>query len=211
MTKLETDYIMEYGHIPDDERGQISYICNNFKIDQKKLEEEIKRITNIKWSTVHFTLPIVPFPLPRPRLGGEGHFYVKGAKEHHNAIISIIKERRIIFTLIKIDVKIYQPIPTKSLNGNNIMLAQLGFIRPISGGDWDNFAKTYCDAIQRHVIINDNIIISGSCEKFYSIKPRVELILSYQDEFDCEFNRRKITHSKLYQEYEKEGVLYVKS
>ena len=208
MTKLEKEYNREYGNIPNDVEGQILYIKNNFKVNTEKLADEIKRITNIKWNAVYFSLPIIPFPSQRPRLGGGGHFYVKGAKDHHSAIKSIINERHIIFTLVKLDVRIYQPIPCKSMSGNEIMLAQLGLIRPISGGDWDNFAKTYCDAIQKHVIINDNIIVKGSCEKFYSIKPRVELDLFYQDEFDSNFNRKKITHSKLYQEYEKEGNLY---
>ena len=86
------------------------------------------------------------------------------------------------------------------MSAAEIVLAQEGLIKPISGGDWDNFAKTYCDGIQDLLIINDNIIIDGSCSKHYSIKPHVDIILSYLDDFDCKYNRRKVINSKSYKD-----------
>ena len=106
--------------------------------------------------------------------------------------------KNIIFTVCEVDIKIYQPTPVSSMTNAEIYLAQLGLIRPTSGGDWDNFAKTYCDAVQDILIINDNIIYKGTCERFYSLKPKVDLTFTYQDRFDSKFNERKIKSSISY-------------
>ena len=45
---------------------------------------------------------------------------------------------------------------------------------------------------------NDNIIYKGTCERFYSIKPKVDLTFTYQDRFDSKFNERKIKSSISY-------------
>ena len=66
----------------------------------------------------------------------------------------------------------------------------------LSGGDWDNLGKTYSDAIQKILILNDNIIIEGTSAKHYCIKPRVDIHIEYQQEYDSKFNKRKIESSK---------------
>ena len=72
------------------------------------------------------------------------------------------------------------------------VLAELGLIRPITKPDWDNLAKTYCDMIQGLLIKDDRLIVDGSLQKYYSIKPRVEVRLSYMESYDSNFTRKKI-------------------
>ena len=82
------------------------------------------------------------------------------------------------------------------MKGIEKVAAELGFIRPISKPDWDNVGKTYCDMIQDLLIYDDSFIIEGTTKKFYSIKPRIEITLSYMEDFDSDFNRNKILKKK---------------
>ena len=63
---------------------------------------------------------------------------------------------------------------------------------------WDNLGKTYSDMIQDILLLNDNIVNPGRVEKYFSLKPRVEIYIKYQDGFDSNFNRKKITNSTQY-------------
>jgi hypothetical protein len=63
---------------------------------------------------------------------------------------------------------------------------------------WDNLGKTYSDMIQDILLLNDNIVNPGKVEKYFSLKPRVEIYIKYQDGFDSNFNRKKITNSTQY-------------
>ena len=198
LTKLEKEYNRIYGHLPDDEDLLVAYVSEKYPVKQEALERAIDRIKNMEWKRVHLYLPLIPQPAPRPRSCGD-HFYVKGAREHKKAVQNIIDVYEIIFTKVKIYIDIYQPIPTASMTNTEINLAQLGWVDPISGGDWDNFAKTYCDSIQNYFITNDNIIVDGNCSKHYSIKPHVEIHIEYANDFDCKYNERKVKRSKDYQ------------
>ena len=77
------------------------------------------------------------------------------------------------------------------MNRAEKMLAELGFIRPISKPDFDNLAKTYSDMIQGSLLYDDQLIVEGRSSKYYSIKPRIEITLEYMEDFDCDFNKRK--------------------
>ena len=68
----------------------------------------------------------------------------------------------------------------------------MGFIYPVSKPDWDNLAKAYCDMIEGTLIYNDSLVIDGRSRKRYSIKPRIEITLSYMEDFDSQFNKNKI-------------------
>lgn len=195
LSRLKREYDRLYSHLPDSDSELLQYIRDNWNISDKRIEDGIKHFNEINWLKCRFILPLVPVPAPRPRSSSNGHFYVKGAKEHKKYVSQIVQIEKIICTICKIQIKIYQPIPVSSMTNIEIYLAQLGLIRPTSGGDWDNFAKTYCDAIQNVIIINDNIICGGSCERYYSLKPKVEIVIEYQDRFDSKFNERKIRNS----------------
>ena len=68
----------------------------------------------------------------------------------------------------------------------------MGLIYPINKPDWDNLGKTYSDMIQDYLIADDALIIKGTSEKFYSIKPRIEIEIEYMEDFDSTFNRNKM-------------------
>ena len=184
--------------MPNTDKELEDYIREKYKVNQDKVDKMKDDIIGLDWKKIHLILPIIPKPTPRPRYTSKGHMYVKGAAEHKQFFQAILDEHDIIFTTTKIDIDVYLPIPTSSMNSSEILLAQQGFIRPIGGGDWDNIAKTYCDMMQGVLISNDNIIIEGSLRKWYSIKPKVKISLMYQENFDSKYNKRKVTSSKTY-------------
>ena len=193
------EYDCKYGSLPDSQEELLKLIQEKYKVKDSKVKELIDHINSLEWIEKTLVLPLVPKPSPRPRASGSGfHFYVKGAKDHKKIMRRFVETNEIAFTLTEVNIRCYEPIPTSSMNGAEIYLAQLGLIRPIGGGDWDNLAKTYCDMIQGFLICNDNIIFRGTVEKFYSLKPRIEISIKYQSDFDCRFNKRKMTSSKSY-------------
>jgi len=76
------------------------------------------------------------------------------------------------------------------------ILAECGFIRPISKPDFDNLVKTYTDMIQDVLLLDDSLIIEGSSSKYYSWKPRIEFTIEYMVEHDSIYNKNKINKKK---------------
>lgn len=197
MSKLKKIYDEKYAGIPDDYESQLNYISSNKHVDWKKVESEKQRIENMQWKTIEFSFPIIPYPCPRPRSTQNGFFYVEGAHDHWLYMQDKVDAEKIISTAVRFEVTSYMPIPS-SMTGTEMMLAQMGYINPYSGGDWDNLGKTYSDALQMILIINDNIIIDGRSIKKYCIKPRVDIKIEYQEDYDSKYNRRKMESSKSY-------------
>lgn len=192
---IEKEYNKLYGDIPKYNNERIEYLLKdtNLKRNKLKVYDEIQRINSIKWKKKSFTLYIIPKATPRPRSGKNGIFYVKGASDNKKFFKEFIKDKEleIINTPCKIECISYLPI-SKSMNSVNKILAELGFIRPISKPDWDNLAKAYCDMIQGYLLEDDALIIEGTSKKYYSIKPRVEITIEWMESFDCKYNEDKI-------------------
>jgi Holliday junction resolvase RusA-like endonuclease len=197
MSVLNQKYLDCYADLPDDYEEQLAYIKSHSKIRDDKLQEFIDGINNIEWKTLKFSFNVIPQPACRPRLTSGGVVYVEGAKENWNYVNKIIQTNNIIHTACKLHVESYFPIP-KSMSASEKILAQMKYIRPTGGGDWDNLGKTYSDAIQKTLIINDNIIISGTSDKYYCVKPRVDITIDYQVNYDSNYNRRRMESSIMY-------------
>ena len=200
------EYNSKYGSIPIEQNEILSYLEKELKLkdkDFKMIEEEDSYVESIPWERLKIILPIVPNPSPRPRYSSvSGCFYVTGAAENKKLLKYYIdKKYNIVYTRTYFSLKVFLPTPTSSMNRREIYRAEKGTILPISNPDWDNVGKTYSDMIQKILILNDNIINKGLVEKYYSIKPRVEIDIQYQKGFDSKFNKRKIVNSTAYQEY----------
>lgn len=169
----------------------------------KNLHAHIKRISQIKTETIKIVIYALPESTPRPRMGLYGHFYVKNASSNNRFMEVVVNNEsdicNIITTPCTFHVDIYQPIP-KSMNTIDTLLSELGLIKPITTPDWDNLGKTYSDMVQKHLLLNDSLITDGSVSKRYSLKPRVEITITYSLNYDCSYNKKIIEHSKSYKE-----------
>lgn len=198
MTKLEKEYEEKYSALSFDSEVLLKNFADQHKLDFEYLAQEEERIKNIPWESIELLIPVVPKPSPRPRYNSViGNVYVQGAKTTKKMIQKYIHANGIICTRVEFTLDIYIPIPS-SMTMHEKYLAEKGVIRPIQTPDFDNVAKTYSDALQDVLIINDNIINPGIINKWYSFKPRVKILLRYQTEFDSSFNRKKIENSIAY-------------
>lgn len=194
MLKMEKEYNELYGDVPIDSLERIDYLLENKNLKKSKLRvyDEIKRILNIKWKKISYTIYLLPKATPRPRSGRNGIFYVKGASDNKKFFEKYLINQDIplITTPAKFHCVSYLPIP-KSMNPVEQILAEMGFIYPTSKPDWDNLAKAYCDMIQGSILFDDSLVVEGSSKKYYSVKPRIEITVEYMEDFDSQFNKNK--------------------
>lgn len=194
--KLEKEYESEYGNISRDSSKRLSDFLSEHQINRLKRDvfSEMKRINLINWKSETFVIYLLPKATPRPRSTVNGSFfYVKGAKDNKVFFQRAIRDMDLpyIDTPCKFHCTSYLPIP-KSMNSTDQILAEKGFIRPVSKPDFDNLVKTYSDMLQDVILDDDKLIIEGTSSKYYSWKPRIEITIEYMEDFDSEFNKKKI-------------------
>jgi len=208
-SQKELEYREKYGFLPDTREELLLYLEKTLKLDMDKIAAEEERINSIPWNRIHIEAMVVPHGSPRPRLGG-GHFYVKGAAETKRYFKRIVTENRIICTRTNYFLTLFMPTPVSQMNKTEIYLAEKGVIMPTSTSDWDNLAKTYTDCLQGILLLNDNQINPGGVVKYFSIRPRVEIDIAYQESFDSRYNERKVTNTKGFNELLNSGKIYDK-
>lgn len=198
MLKVEKEYKDKYGDIPLSKEARLSILLNRLKKKKRKdrisIFDEIKRIKDIEWDSYKFIIYLLPKATPRPRINKATQlFYVVGSDVNKKLFKKFLKEHphEMIMTPMTMLIDVFLPIPS-SMNEKESILAEMGYIRPISKPDFDNVAKTYSDMITGSLIYDDSLIIEGTSRKFYSLKPRIEITIRYMKEIDSLFNWRKI-------------------
>lgn len=206
MHKKQKEYDKKYGEISKDNVQRFLDLLEDKNIkdkDIKRIKGKIEDLSNMTYSTLDFILYMEPEASPRPRLGKFGTFYVRGAKNNNEFFkeLSLLLEDKFekIVTANKMILDMYLPIPS-GMSKDDAILAELKLIRPLSRPDWDNFGKTYSDMIQKHLLLEDCLVVDGQVRKFYSLKPRIEFRIIYQDKFDSKFNKRKVESWNVYDE-----------
>lgn len=200
-------YAEKFKNVDHDLNKRIYEYIESHRFSSKDFEEidkEIDRILNIDHEIIKIVLDIIPESTPRPRINFHGgNFYVANAHSNNEFLRVLVSKEELlqnkIYTPLIFTCNTYFPIPS-GMNKKEVILAELGVIKPPISKDWDNLGKTYSDMIQKWLLINDGLIVKGTTEKFWSLKPRVEIILDYLVDFDCKYNKNLITKSKFYQE-----------
>lgn len=208
-TKKELNQYKErYYDIPKDLSERMIYLINNLKLTDKNLKnikKKIKSYKNTKWLSIDLVIHFVPKATPRARTSKFAkHFYVSDASSNSNMmkkfVLENMSEYPLITTACKFYCKTYFPTPISQMNKEEIILSELEITRHMSRPDWDNLGKTYSDMIQKHLILEDSNIIDGRVQKFYSIRPRIEIHIEYMDKYDSKYNKRRIESRKEYRE-----------
>ena len=193
---MEKEYLKEYGNVPKEFTSRIDELLKEANLSRYKIHvyEEVHRIFRIEWKTFKYTIYLLPKATPRPRSGKNGIFYVKGASDNKKFFEKNFVNREdipLITTPTKFACRSYLPIP-KSMHPVEKILAEMGFIYPVSKPDWDNLPKAYCDMIQGIILYDDSLVVDGLSQKRYSTKPRIEIEISYMTDYDSQFNTNKI-------------------
>src|SRR5229473_6285428 len=79
---------------------------------------------------------------------------------------------------VEVEIRIYREIPA-SISKRNRERALGGTLRPITTPDLDNNMKAIADSVLTGVVIRDDkFIVSAQLGKWYSDKPRVEIVVT---------------------------------
>lgn len=83
-----------------------------------------------------------------------------------------------IFTETILKSHLYLPTP-KAFSRENVYLGEAKILRPMVTPDLDNVEKIINDAVKSFIVYDDAQIVSNITEKYYSTRPRMEVVVYY--------------------------------
>ena len=116
--------------------------------------------------TIHFSIDTKPIPQARPRVGRFNTYEPERCTNYKSLISWTAKQAmqgKTLFTSpIRIDIKVFRnQSPTSK-----------------QYGDWDNHAKSVCDALNGIVYEDDAQIVDGRVQMFKDKNQRVEVMVT---------------------------------
>lgn len=134
---------------------------------------------------IRFTIPGVPFGKQRPKFSRAGN-YVKTytpdeTVNYENLVKWYYQQAAKGFMFPKeamLDVRIlaYYEIPKSASKKKQKQMLE-NTVRPAKKPDWDNIGKVVCDSLNNIAYKDDSAVVDAQVRKFYSDKPRVEVII----------------------------------
>lgn len=127
-----------------------------------------------------------PVAQGRPRFSRQGGFvkaYDPIKSKAYKALIRLELQPLLLdpaFTPIDkaccLNLKVFRAVP-KSFSKKKREEALLGYIRPTTKPDTDNYVKGVLDALNGTVLKDDSVVCEIFARKFYSERPRIEVVL----------------------------------
>ena len=199
------EYYDKYNHIPKGYIERLEWLYETLNIDDKKSDEILRARENFINTTYYKTLNLVFYEIPeytpRPRARIINRAGVINAATGNNSFIQVYsitgrqnreymemytkqnlsELEQLLCTPCDIEYNTYFPTPSY-YNKTQIFLAEIGLDRPIIKPDFDNIEKSYADAFTGNIWIDDIVVVDASFHKYYSVLPRVEIILKYSNQ-----------------------------
>ena len=199
------EYYDKYNHIPKGYIERLEWLYETLNIDDKKSDEILRARENFINTTYYKTLNLVFYEIPeytpRPRARIINEAGVINAATGNNSFIQVYsitgrqnreymemytkqnlsELEQLLCTPCDIEYNTYFPTPSY-YNKTQIFLAEIGLDRPIIKPDFDNIEKSYADAFTGNIWIDDIVVVDASFHKYYSVLPRVEIILKYSNQ-----------------------------
>lgn len=213
----QLEYEEKFSDIPKDYTERLLWMYDKYNINDKKAENIIAKrnamIQSLEYGDLFIILYENPEGSPRPRFrlvnrknfineamtnGQFVHVYSITGKEDNMFMKRLIDNDLIaisnmIFTPCIVEYNAYLKTPSV-FNAEDKFLAEIGLIRPITKPDWDNIGKKYSDMSNHNLWLDDNLVISGTVNKFYSILPRVEIKLRFLNMLYNKYQYRSISN-----------------
>ena len=199
----QQQYKVRYGDIPVDYTQRLNWMVDKYNLSPSKMDEILCKRQAMLNSMFYYDYNVIelleePEGASRPRVrilrnnynklaitdSTMVHVYVPGAAEDNRYMRRLVDNElvqldNLIATPCDIEYNIYLRTPS-ILNITDTFLAEIGLIRPpFAKPDWDNIGKKYCDMYNHNIWLDDSMVITGTVNKYYSILPRVEIILRY--------------------------------
>lgn len=144
---------------------------------------------------IHITIPGAPVGKERPRFTRDGRVFTPQKTRSWESCAGTYAQiamvgKRMIQGPVAVDVLAVLAIP-KSWSKMKQLRARQGFLLPTGRGDWDNYGKAACDALNGIVYYDDGQIVDGRARKIYGADPRVEITVTplSEEERDADIER----------------------
>ena len=198
-----TEYETKYGNIPVEYNQRMSWLYDKLHLTQAQMYDIMMTRSQMVGSLNYYDINVVLFEVPegspRPRFRIVNrqnlanmaianpsfvHVYSITGAEDNKYMRRLVDAGELqqldslICTPCNVDICAYMKTPS-SFNKRDIILAELGLIRPIYKPDFDNIAKKYSDMFNKNVWLDDTLVIDGSVHKYYSVLPRIEIRIRY--------------------------------
>lgn len=220
----QIEYEEKFGHIPVNFEDRISWMYDQYKITQSKADRIIDKrntmINSLFYHDIDLILYQLPEGTPRPRFRlvnrsnfvdcalSNGQFvhvynlYAKDDNMYMNRMVDteIKNLEQLICTPINVVFNVFLKTPS-AFNIDDVFLSEMGLIRPIVKPDYDNLAKKYSDMSNHNIWLDDQMVMSGTVNRYYSILPRIEINIRYLNMLYNKYQYNAVTGRKDYLEY----------
>ena len=215
----ETEYHSRYDDIPKDFIQRLNYICDLYHIDRDSKYDDILAKRDLMLANMYFYRTKIilyeePEGSPRPRFklvnrenirdyakypGSFVHVYsITGQADkiflrrliHDQELLEL--QHHLLYTPCDVEYSTFSKTPSV-FNGRDVILCEIGLIRPQAKPDWDNIGKKYSDMYSGNVWVDDIQVIRGTVSKFYSILPRVEIDVSFLNAMYCPYQYKQMS------------------
>lgn len=199
----QQEYDIKYSNIPNDFNERLQWMDEHYRLNDSLRQQIIDRANNIRqnifFSEFLIVLYMVPEGTPRHRyrlitpknymqaaaVSPYVHVYQPRAADDHNYLRRLVDKELVqleqfIQTPFACNINCYFPMPS-SYNRMDKFIAEMGLDFQICKSDTDNLMKHYLDMFNETVWLDDRMCFSGTLNKFYSEKPRVEISIRYSN------------------------------
>jgi len=134
---------------------------------------------------IRFSVPGAPFGKQRPRVVRTGNFTQTFTPEETVRYENLVKlcymeaSKGAKFeddSMLEVRIMAYYEIP-KSTSKKKSELMRKHEMRPTKKPDFDNIGKIICDSLNKVAYHDDSAIVDAQIRKFYSDRPRVDVII----------------------------------
>lgn len=153
---------------------------------------------------IRFTVYGEPVAQGRPRaanIGGHIRMYdpkkSRDYKDYVKLAASEFAPKELLNGPIILSVNVFRPMP-KSLSKKRAALAEQGLLRPTTRPDADNYIKGIKDALKNVIWKDDSQIVELHTSKFYSARPRVEIMVQEWHPPDAQQAREKVAQAAFF-------------
>lgn len=164
-------------------------LIEELNISPKEMSKIEERISELEDESNYTILDLVYYgePKAQPRARSNsvtGFFYDPGKSLKQWMIEQVLnllpKNFKPISTSISLKAKFFRTIP-KSASRTDKVLMEMGYLRPTVKPDIDNYDKLLLDALKNVLYTDDSLIVDSDTGKYYSTKPRVEIIIKFKN------------------------------
>ncbi|MCM1230045.1 MAG: RusA family crossover junction endodeoxyribonuclease [Ruminococcus flavefaciens] len=179
-------------------RSYIDQQKNPEKVIAKAREKALRIINDREYETIHILMYEYPFKTDRPRTMN-GHTWSPNAAENKSyfdrALKKINQTLKLINTPGEVEIEAYLEMP-RNVPPDEVILFETKLLKPVDKPDYDNIGKCYTDMFTWILTVDDDIFWRGEIRKYYSLLPRVDIVIRYVKKHESDYIYKKLKSRK---------------